>query len=95
MSLLENSMVLAGRTGGAAYWTKLEKLIVQAGIQIVALDADLPEAARQAFLQFGKGRHPAGLNMGDCAAYALAKSLSAPLLSKDNDFATSDLNAAS
>jgi len=47
--------------------------------------------ARQAYRDYGKGRHPAGLNYGDCFAYALAKSLDAPLLFKGNDFAQTDI----
>ena len=94
VSMLEASMVLAGRNGDAAYWTELDGLIARAGIEIVAFDAGLAEAARQAFLRYGKGRHPAGLNMGDCASYALAQSLEAPLLFKGEDFTATDLVAA-
>lgn len=47
--------------------------------------------ARDAFLRFGKGRHPARLNCGDCASYALAKSLNIPLLFKGADFAKTDI----
>ena len=48
----------------------------------------------EAFQRFGKGRHPAALNFGDCMAYALAKSLDAPLLYKGDDFALTDVRAA-
>jgi ribonuclease VapC len=54
----------------------------------------LAEAARQAFLDYGKGQHPAQLNFGDCFAYALAKSRGLPLLFKGNDFAQTDLSIA-
>ena len=50
--------------------------------------------ARQAFLDFGKGRHPAGLNFGDCFAYALAKATGEALLYKGQDFSKTDLKAA-
>jgi ribonuclease VapC len=60
----------------------------------VAHDASLAEAARDAFLRHGKGRHPAGLNLGDCAAYALAKAHGLPLLFKGEDFRKTDLVAA-
>lgn len=52
------------------------------------------DIARDAFLRYGKGRHPAGLNPGDCAAYALAKARGLPLLFKGNDFSKTDLIAA-
>jgi ribonuclease VapC len=57
-------------------------------------DVDLAEAAREAFLSFGKGRHPAGLNFGDCASYALAKTRGLPLLFKGGDFSGTDLVSA-
>jgi ribonuclease VapC len=94
VSLLETSMVLAGRSGDATSWAELDELITRAGIQIVAQDQELAEVARTAFLRFGKGRHPAGLNLGDCASYALAKHRSLPLLFKGNDFPRTDLQAA-
>lgn len=55
---------------------------------------DLAELAIDAHLRFGKGRHPAALNFGDCMAYALAKSLDAPLLFKGDDFAKTDVRSA-
>lgn len=91
VSLLETSMVLAGRSGDAASWAELDALIARAGMQVMAQDAGLAEAARNAFLQFGKSRHPAALNLGDCASYALAKARGLPLLSKGNDFPRTDL----
>lgn len=94
VSLLETSMVLAGRTGSAASWAELDALVARAGMQVVAQDAGLARAARDAFLRFGKGRHSAALNLGDCASYALAKTRSLPLLFKGNDFPGTDLAAA-
>ena len=94
VSLLETSMVLAGRTGDAASWSDLDALIARASMQVVAQDAGLVEAARDAFLRYGKGRHPAALNLGDCASYALAKTRRLPLLFKGSDFAKTDLMAA-
>lgn len=64
------------------------------GIRAVALDRDQADAASEAFIRFGKGRHPAGLNMGDCFSYALARSLNAPLLYKGNDFGKTDIASA-
>jgi ribonuclease VapC len=51
-------------------------------------------AAFDAYVQYGRGHHPAGLNLGDCFAYALAKTLDAPLLFKGNDFAKTDVRSA-
>jgi ribonuclease VapC len=53
--------------------------------------ADQAELARQAWRRFGKGNHPAGLNLGDCCAYALAKTSGEPLLCKGNDFVQTDI----
>jgi len=77
---LETSMVLAGRGGDAASWTEFDALIARAGIEVVAQDAGLAEAARTAFLFYGRGRHPAALNLGDCASYALARRRNLPFL---------------
>jgi ribonuclease VapC len=65
-----------------------------AGIGITAVDETLARLAAAGFERFGKGRHAAGLNFGDCFAYALAKSLDAPLLFKGGDFAKTDVKAA-
>jgi len=94
VSLLEASMVLAGRSGDAASWADLDALVARAAMQVVAQDAALVEAARDAFLRYGKGRHPASLNLGDCASYAVAKARNLPLLFKGDDFAKTDLPAA-
>lgn len=94
VSLLETSMVLAGRTGDTTSWSELDALIARAGIEVVAQDAELAEAARVAFLRYGRGRHPAALNLGDCASYALAKHHNLPLLFKGDDFSRTDLRTA-
>ena len=60
-------------------------------MEVVAQDADQARLAREAFLGFGKGRHPAALNLGDCAAYALARSRGLPLLFRGEDFVRTDL----
>jgi ribonuclease VapC len=65
-----------------------------AGIELAAVDADQAHIARQAFRQYGKGRHPAALNFGDCFSYALAKSTGFPLLFKGEDFGKTDIPAA-
>jgi ribonuclease VapC len=91
---LETSMVLAGPAGDASSWTEFDALIVRAGIEVVALDAGLAEIARSAFLLYGRGRHPAALNLGDCASYTLAKQRNLPLLFKGDDFPRTDLQRA-
>jgi ribonuclease VapC len=94
VSVMEASMVLAGREGDDISWLGLDQLMLRAGIEVVPQDGLLVDIARDAFLRYGKGRHPAGLNMGDCAAYALAKARGLPLLFKGNDFTRTDLTAA-
>ena len=91
VSLQEAGMVLAGRDGSAGVWEALDELLALLDIQIIPHDVTLARHAREAFQRFGKGRHPAGLNFGDCAAYALAKAQKAPLLFKGNDFSRTDL----
>ncbi|GBR38157.1 MULTISPECIES: type II toxin-antitoxin system VapC family toxin [Acetobacteraceae] len=91
VSLLETSMVLAGRSASPDAWTGLDQLIEAAGVEIVPFSAEQAALAREAFICFGKGRHPAGLNFGDCASYALAKAHNLPLLFKGNDFPQTDI----
>lgn len=66
----------------------------RAGIVIEAVTEEQAHAARQAFTDFGKGHHAAGLNFGDCFAYALAKVTREPLLFKGRDFSKTDIPAA-
>lgn len=94
VSVMEASIVLAGRQGDDISWLGLDQLIQRAGVEVVPQDRLLVDIARDAFLRYGKGRHPAALNMGDCAAYALAKARGLPLLFKGNDFSKTDLIAA-
>ena len=84
-NLLEASMVIESRKGEAG-GRELDLLLYRAGIEIVAVDQDQVEIARLAWRRFGKGRHPAGLNYGDCFAYALAKTRRLPLLYQGDDF---------
>ena len=64
------------------------------GLTVAAIDEAIAAAAQDAFLRFGKGRHPARLNVCDCFSYATAKVLGAPLLFVGNDFAQTDIRAA-
>jgi ribonuclease VapC len=91
VGMLETTMVLVGRAGGAQAAEVLDALLKRARVDIVAFDQNLAAGALAAFVRFGKGRHPAGLNLGDCAAYALAKTRGLPLLFKGNDFVQTDI----
>ena len=91
VSSLEAAMVLARSIGGPAAWEPLDEMLASPGMEVVPFDAAQVARAREAFLRYGKGRHPAGLNFGDCAAYALAATYGAPLLFKGDDFAKTDL----
>ena len=87
-------MVMAGRLRDETVWQELDELIRDTPIEIVAHSRELAEIRRLAFIRFGKGRHPARLNCGDCASYALAKQRNIPLLFKSADFARTDITPA-
>ncbi len=89
-NLLEASIVIESRKGEAG-GRELDLLLYRADIEVVAVDQDQAELARAAWRRFGKGRHPAALNYGDCFAYALAKSRRMPLLFQGDDFAQTDI----
>lgn len=89
-SFVEASMVLESRHGAEGV-RLLDLLIESAGFDVVPVDLAQARIARQAFADFGKGRHPAGLNYGDCFVYALARQLGEPLLCKGEDFSLTDL----
>lgn len=65
----------------------IERFLGDAKIEIVAVDADLAERAMRAWRRYGKGRHPAGLNFGDCFTYAVAEQTGLPVLCTGDDFA--------
>ena len=90
-TFVESSIVLEARYGADAV-RDFDLLLSKAQIALVPLDAEQAHLARQAFRRFGKGRHPASFNLGDCFAYALARSLGEPLLFKGNDFRRSDVS---
>jgi ribonuclease VapC len=93
VSFVETSMVTEGR-GGAAAGAELDTLMTELAIETVPVDAQQARLARDAWRRYGKGRHPAGLNLGDCFAYALAKARNEPLLFKGDDFVRTDVKAA-
>lgn len=92
-SYLEAAIVIDARFGQEGVHD-LRFYLHEAGIEIVPFDRDQADIARRAYGRYGKGRHPAGLNFGDCFAYALAKVRSAPLLYTGNDFAQTDVTNA-
>ena len=92
-SLFESAIILESRHGVAGS-QKLDELVLVANIVIEPVTAHQIAIARVAYRTFGKGRHPAKLNYGDCFAYALAKSRGEALLFKGDDFSQTDLQAA-
>jgi ribonuclease VapC len=92
-TLVELAMVIEGRFGPAG-GHRLDRWLAEAGIEIVPFTREQAELARGAFRRYGKGRHPAGLNYGDCFAYALAKATGEPLLFKGEDFRQTDVTPA-
>jgi ribonuclease VapC len=92
-SAIESAIVVEARQGPDAA-RDLHLLLEGAGIAVHPVDAAQVPIAVAAWRRFGKGRHPAGLNLGDCFSYALAKVLAEPLLFKGDDFAQTDLVSA-
>jgi ribonuclease VapC len=90
---LETGIVVEARKGEAG-GREFDLLMHRAQIEIVAMNADQAELARAAWRKYGKGNHPAGLNIGGCCAYALAKYSGEPLLFKGNDFSQTDIQVA-
>jgi ribonuclease VapC len=93
LTLFETRIVLRHRASDTAV-ERLSRLITESRVQAVSFDEQQSLLAFEAYRRWGKGNHPAGLNLGDCAAYALAKSLDAPLLFKGTDFAKTDVRRA-
>lgn len=90
VSLVEASIIAESR-GGDGSVRQLDALLRKIGIAIEPVTEEHALTARQAFSDFGKGRHPAGLNLGDCFSYALAKVAGEPLLFKGDDFLKTDI----
>jgi len=90
---LEASMLILGRRGEDGV-RDLDLLIARYRIEIAAFTESQARLAREAFKHYGKGRHPAKLNFGDCMAYALARESGEELLFKGTDFALTDIAVA-
>jgi ribonuclease VapC len=88
----ETRVVLRPR--GRAMIERYDALLAEIGVSIVTFDEQQSRLAFDGYRRWGKGVHPAALNLGDCAAYALATSLDAPLLFKGDDFSKTDVRRA-
>jgi ribonuclease VapC len=89
---LESHLVLSGRSPASAN-AFMDTFLAREAVELVPFDRALLQLARRAFDEFGRGRHPAALNFGDCFAYALAKAQNAPLLYKGDDFSRTDIRS--
>jgi ribonuclease VapC len=93
VSYMEAAIVIdSGRSAVAS--RRFDEFFRVSAIQVEPVTRRQAEIARQAYRDFGKGRHKAGLNFGDCFAYALAKDMDEPLLFKGKDFGHTDVEAA-
>jgi ribonuclease VapC len=89
-TLLECLLVVEYRKGALGR-AEVELFVYEANLTVVAFERTQVDLAAQAWRCYGKGRHPAGLNYGDCFAYALVKSTGEPLLFKGRDFSQTDI----
>ena len=90
VAVYEASIVLHAKRGEAGV-KELDDALSRLSVEIVPFTGSDARAARDAYRRWGKGNHPAGLNFGDCFAYALAKITGEPLLCTGDDFAKTDL----
>lgn len=90
-TILESGIVIESRLGDAG-GREFDLFLIRAGIQVIPVDAEQAELARSAWRRFGKGRHIAALNYGDCFVYGLAKWSGEPLLAKGTDFLATDIS---
>jgi ribonuclease VapC len=91
-TVVEAGLVIEARYGPVG-GRELDLLIAKAGLSTEAVTAEQADVARDAWRRYGKGRHSAGLNFGDCFSYALAKVTGEPLLYKGDDFTHTDIAA--
>jgi ribonuclease VapC len=89
-TLVETGIVLAARLGIPGK-SLLARFIQESGLRVISFTADHWPVAVDAYVRYGKGRHPAALNFGDCLTYAVSRIASEPLLCVGNDFARTDL----
>ncbi len=91
VTLHETSIVVVGRKRDTRAAIEVDNLLARFGVEILPVDAEGARAARAAYFQYGRGYHPAGLNLADCFPYSLAKSRNEPLLFKGTDFLKTDI----
>lgn len=92
-SLVETGIVMQARFGDHGE-RELDLFVQRLSVDVIPVMVDHAEIARSAFRRYGKGRHPAGLNFGDCFSYALAVALGEPLLFAGRDFERTDVLVA-
>lgn len=92
-TVIETSLVILGRFGEAGE-PQLDRLLQSISAQVVPVDEEQVALARDAALRFGRGRHPAALNFGDCFSYALAIARNEPLLFVGSDFTKTDVEVS-
>ena len=92
-TFLETAIVI-GRRYGEAGGRELDLLLARAQVRTEPVTAEQAELARRCYFRYGKGLHPAGLNFGDCFAYALSRASGEPLLFKGEDFSKTDVERA-
>jgi ribonuclease VapC len=90
-TLYESSVVAFGKKPDRLVLRRIENVLHEFSVTIVALDAESARMATEAYLRFGRGYHPAALNLADCFSYSLAKARNEPLLFKGNDFLKTDI----
>lgn len=90
---VEAAFVVEGRTGDVGR-DRLDRFLSFSGVEVVAVTPEQAESVVETFRRYGKGRHHAGLNIGDCFSYALAKATGERLLFKGNDFSQTDITPA-
>lgn len=91
---LYETMIVCYARGGNGWLEDLQQLLTASNFAVVPFNRQSANAAQAAYQQFGKGHHPASLNLGDCAAYSLAVTLGCPLLYKGDDFTKTGISAA-
>jgi len=91
MTFYEASIVSASKIGTPRGARRIDEFAREMQIDIIPLALEDALAAREAYFKYGRGYHPAGLNLADCFAYALAKTRNVPLLFKGDDFAKTDI----
>ena len=91
-TFVEVSIVIESRFGAEGLH-HLDLFVDRAGMELVPVDVEQTRVARGAFSRFGKGRHRAALNYGDCFSYALAQVMGEPLLYKGEDFSGTDIRS--